>query len=104
MFVFSEISKPFLYLDKGNQFSEGEEVPATCTAPGERGSFFFTFYDGTREILDQISHSNQVQVKLLFKTAGSYNIHCTYTVRSLRDHATSEESNRVFVSVIGEFS
>ncbi|KAM3623915.1 uncharacterized protein V6R79_017027 [Siganus canaliculatus] len=92
------LSKPILHLNNG-VVSEGEEVTARCMAPGETGSMFFYFYKDSKEILDTQVTSNQAEVKLRFKDAGRYKIHCTYTVVLAPDSFKSEESNIVTVTV-----
>ncbi|XP_031723034.1 platelet endothelial cell adhesion molecule isoform X3 [Anarrhichthys ocellatus] len=92
------LSKPVLHLNKG-VVTEGEEITATCTAPGETGSFYFYFYENSTEILDKQVNSNQAEAKLHFSSAGIHRIHCAYTVLITPDFSKSEESNTVTVSV-----
>nr|XP_046258529.1 platelet endothelial cell adhesion molecule isoform X3 [Scatophagus argus] len=90
------LSKPVLHLDK-LEVSEGEELTARCTAPGESGSFVFYFYDGSKEILEKKSDFNQVEVNI--SSNGIHKIHCVYFVLLIPDLFRSEESNVVNVSV-----
>ncbi|XP_070711966.1 platelet endothelial cell adhesion molecule isoform X3 [Pempheris klunzingeri] len=92
------LSKPGLHMNS-TVVSEGEEVTATCTAPGETGSFFFYFYKDSKEILDKRVNSNQAEAKFRFNSAGSHQIHCSYTVLIPPDSYKSEESVAIKVSV-----
>ncbi|KAM6941454.1 platelet endothelial cell adhesion molecule isoform 2-T2 [Lycodopsis pacificus] len=92
------LSKPVLHLNKG-VVTEGEEITAKCTAPGETGSFYFYFYEDSTDILDKQVNSNQAEAKLHFSSAGIHRIHCAYTVLITPDSFKSEESNTVTVSV-----
>lgn len=99
-FGFPGLSKPFFHLNKG-VVSEGEELTAKCTAPGETGSIFFYFYEGSKEILVKQANSNQAEAKLRFSTVGIHKIHCAYIVLVTPDSFKSEESNANVVSVKG---
>ncbi|XP_068583098.1 LOW QUALITY PROTEIN: platelet endothelial cell adhesion molecule [Cebidichthys violaceus] len=92
------LSKPVLHLNKG-VVTEGEEITAKCTAPGETGSFYFYFYEGSKEIQEKQDNSNQAEVKLHLRSSGIHKIHCAYTVLITPDSFKSEESNGVTVSV-----
>ncbi|XP_037620978.1 platelet endothelial cell adhesion molecule isoform X2 [Sebastes umbrosus] len=92
------LSKPVLHLNKG-VVSEGEEITAKCTVPGETGSIFFYFYEDSKEILEKQVISNQAEAKLRFSSVGIHKIHCAYTVLVTPDSFKSEESNTVTVSV-----
>ncbi|XP_068607021.1 LOW QUALITY PROTEIN: platelet endothelial cell adhesion molecule [Brachionichthys hirsutus] len=92
------LSKPLLHLNKG-VVSEGEELTARCTAPGETGSIFFYFYEGTKEILEKQVNSNQAEAKLHLDGVGIHRIRCSYTVLISPDSFPSNESDVVTVSV-----
>ncbi|XP_008293784.1 platelet endothelial cell adhesion molecule isoform X3 [Stegastes partitus] len=92
------LSKPVLHLNKG-VVTEGEELTARCTAPGETGSIFFYFYDKGEEIQDKQVNSNQAEAVLHFRSVGIHRIHCTYTVFVRPDSYKSEESSSAAVSV-----
>ncbi|XP_051802318.1 platelet endothelial cell adhesion molecule isoform X4 [Acanthochromis polyacanthus] len=92
------LSKPVLHLNKG-VVTEGEELTATCMAPGETGSIFFYFYDNSKEIQEKLVNSNQAVAELRFRSTGIHKIHCAYTVLLTPDSFKSEESNSVTVSV-----
>ncbi|XP_033985177.1 platelet endothelial cell adhesion molecule isoform X3 [Trematomus bernacchii] len=92
------LSKPVLHINKG-VVSEGEEVTATCTAPGETGSFFFYFYEDSKEIQEKQVNTNQAEARLHFSSTGHHKIHCGYTVLVTPESFKSEESLSVTVSV-----
>ncbi|CAN9510781.1 unnamed protein product [Ophioblennius macclurei] len=96
------LSRPSLHLNKG-VVTEGEELTAHCSAPGETGSIFFYFHDGAKEIREERVNANQVDVKLRFSSIGIHRIRCSYTVLITPDSSKSQESNAVVVSV-REFS
>ncbi|XP_028262378.1 platelet endothelial cell adhesion molecule isoform X3 [Parambassis ranga] len=91
------LSDPVLHLKKG-VVTEGEDVTVRCTAPGETGSFFFYFYDNSKEIYGVQANTNQTETTLHFAT-GIHRVHCTYTVFILPDSFKSNKSNTVNVSV-----
>lgn len=97
-FGFSGLSKPVLNLNKDTVL-EGEELTATCVADGETGSIFFHFYEGSTEIMDMQSNSNQAEAKLRFSSFGNHTIHCAYTVVITPYTFKSNESNNRPVSV-----
>lgn len=82
--------------------SEGEELIARCTAPGETGSIIFYFYKDSKEIVEERVNSNHAEARLRFNSVGTHKIHCTYTVLVTPDSFTSEESNTITVSVNGK--
>ncbi|XP_060903440.1 platelet endothelial cell adhesion molecule isoform X5 [Labrus mixtus] len=92
------LSKPVLHLNNG-VVSEGEELAARCTAPGETGSIFFYFYEDSTEILERQVSSNQAEAKLRLSKAGSHKIHCDYIVLVPPDSFKSEGSVPIPVSV-----
>ncbi|XP_063739335.1 platelet endothelial cell adhesion molecule isoform X3 [Eleginops maclovinus] len=92
------LSKPVLHINKG-VVSEGEEITAKCTAPGETGSFFFYFFIDSKEIKDMQVNSNQAEVQLHFSSTGIHKIHCGYTVLVTPDSFKSNESDSFTVSV-----
>ncbi|XP_068445118.1 platelet endothelial cell adhesion molecule isoform X2 [Clinocottus analis] len=92
------LSQPILYLTKV-VVSEGEELRASCVAPGETGSIFFYFYEDSKEIQEQQVVFNKTDAKLRLSTVGIHKIHCAYTVLITPDSFKSVESNTVTVSV-----
>lgn len=84
--------------------SEGEEITAWCSAPGETGSIFFYFHSNSTDLAEKRDNTNQVEVKFLLSSVGLHQIYCRYTVMLSPDtpgSADSEVSNSVTVSVRG---
>ncbi|XP_037830789.1 platelet endothelial cell adhesion molecule isoform X3 [Kryptolebias marmoratus] len=92
------LSLPVLHLSKSN-VTEGEDVTATCSAPGETGSFYFHFFDNSRELHEKPVNSNQAEAKLSFKSVGRHSLHCSYTVVMMPKSVDSEDSNTVNITV-----
>ncbi|KAM9818803.1 platelet endothelial cell adhesion molecule isoform 2-T2 [Syngnathus typhle] len=92
------LSAPLLHLNNA-VVSEGEEVTARCTAPGETGSIIFYFYDDAKEILEDRVNSNLSEVKLRFNTVGIHKMYCAYTVLVTPFFFRSDKSNTVTISV-----
>lgn len=94
------LSEPTLQLNKG-VVSEGEEITASCSAPGETGSIFFYFYDNSNDVAEKHESSNQTKVKFHLSSVGIHKIHCRYSVLLTPGSQDSEVSNSVTVSVKG---
>ncbi|XP_041640998.1 platelet endothelial cell adhesion molecule isoform X3 [Cheilinus undulatus] len=92
------LSRPVLQLNN-YAVSEGEEITAKCTAPGETGSIFFYFFEDSKEILERQTNSNQVEAKLRLSNVGIHKIHCEYTVLVTPASFNSEASDSATVSV-----
>ncbi|TWW59785.1 Platelet endothelial cell adhesion molecule [Takifugu flavidus] len=92
------LAEPTLQLNKG-VVSEGEEITATCSAPGETGSIFFYFYDNSTDVAEQHENSNQTKVKFHLSSVGVHKIHCRYSVLLTPGSQDSEVSNGVTVTV-----
>lgn len=96
----SGLSRPVLHLNNG-VVSEGEEIKARCVAPGETGSFFFYFYEDSKEILEVQASSAVAEAKFRLSSVGIHKIHCEYTVLVTPESFKSEGSNTITVSVKG---
>ncbi|XP_037115282.1 platelet endothelial cell adhesion molecule isoform X5 [Syngnathus acus] len=94
----SSLSAPLLHLNN-TVVSEGVEVTARCTAPGEPGSIIFYFYDDAKEILEDSVNSNLSEVKLHFNSVGIHKVYCAYTVLVTPNSFRSDKSNAVTISV-----
>ncbi|XP_061129698.1 platelet endothelial cell adhesion molecule isoform X8 [Syngnathus typhle] len=94
----SSLSPPLLHLNN-TVLSEGEEVTAECTAPGEPGSIIFYFYDDAKEILEDRVNSDLSEVKLHFNSVGIHKVYCAYTVLVTPNSFRSDKSNAVTISV-----
>ncbi|XP_077380279.1 platelet endothelial cell adhesion molecule isoform X1 [Festucalex cinctus] len=92
------LSAPLLHLNNA-VVTEGEELTARCTAPGETGSIIFYFYDDDKEILEDRVSSNLSEVKLRFNNVGIHKMYCSYTVLVTPFFSKSDKSNTVTVSV-----
>uniref|UniRef100_H3DJF7 Platelet endothelial cell adhesion molecule n=1 Tax=Tetraodon nigroviridis TaxID=99883 RepID=H3DJF7_TETNG len=86
------LSTPVLSVDKV-QVNEGEEITAKCSAPGETGSIFFSFYSNATELVEKQEQSDRVEVKVHLGSAGLHQIHCRYTVMLSPDTFGSQDSN-----------
>ncbi|XP_067354497.1 platelet endothelial cell adhesion molecule isoform X4 [Channa argus] len=92
------LSEPVLHLNK-YEVVEGDEVTATCAAPGEQGPLYFSLYKDSEEISRDSSTSPLYENKIPFNKAGTHRIHCTYTVFVEPPGFKSNKSNEVTVSV-----
>ncbi|XP_055077106.1 platelet endothelial cell adhesion molecule isoform X3 [Periophthalmus magnuspinnatus] len=92
------LSPPVLQIDQ-TMLSEGEELQATCTAPGETGSIIFYFYEDLKEKREERVNTDQVKVAFPLSGPGHHTIQCSYTVLIPPDSIVSENSHSVHVSV-----
>ncbi|CAL8356515.1 unnamed protein product [Boreogadus saida] len=92
------VSVPLLHLSRSS-LSEGEELTATCSAPDERGAFFFYFFVDGREVQDKPARINRADAQLRFNGGGVRQVHCEYTVMLAPGSTKSNKSNTVTVSV-----
>ncbi|XP_029005494.1 platelet endothelial cell adhesion molecule-like isoform X3 [Betta splendens] len=92
------LSKPVLRLNN-TEVTEGDEVTAKCEAPGETGSIFFSFYEGSKVITESGVNGNQLEAQLPLSSTGTHTLHCTYVVFIMQDLFKSEESDAVHVTV-----
>lgn len=80
--------------------TEGQEITAWCSAPGETGTIIFYFYDNSTKVMRKYGSSTQLEVKFPLSSAGLHQIHCRYRVVA-DESPMSEVSNSVTVSVRG---
>lgn len=99
--MFPGLSQPVLHLNM-NVVNEGEEVRATCIAPGEIGPFIFFFFDNDEQISRVEGLSNQAKTTLRLSGADTHQIHCSYKIRTAEDTFPSTKSSNVTVSVKGQ--
>ncbi|XP_054635165.1 platelet endothelial cell adhesion molecule isoform X3 [Dunckerocampus dactyliophorus] len=92
------LSTPQLHFNKG-VVSEGEELTARCSAPGETGSIIFYFYDDSKEILEERVNSNLSEVKLHFSSVGIHKLSCSYTILVTPYYFKSNKSQPLTLSV-----
>ncbi|XP_061844390.1 platelet endothelial cell adhesion molecule isoform X3 [Nerophis lumbriciformis] len=92
------LSAPQFHFNKG-VVSEGEELTAKCTAPGETGSIIFYFYDNSKEIREERVNSNMSEVKLHFNSVGIHKLYCSYTIPVTPDSFQSDKSQPLTLTV-----
>ncbi|KAK0154225.1 Platelet endothelial cell adhesion molecule [Merluccius polli] len=97
------LARPVLYLEK-QKFSEGEDVTARCSAPGESGSINFHFYVDDKELQYVAQYgapvtSNQVDAKLRIRDTGRHSVRCDYTVQIPSAFVKSDSSNSFTVTI-----
>uniref|UniRef100_A0A8C6SIV5 Immunoglobulin domain-containing protein n=1 Tax=Neogobius melanostomus TaxID=47308 RepID=A0A8C6SIV5_9GOBI len=92
------LSTPVLLVDQ-TKLKEGEELKASCTAPGETGSIIFYFYEDLKEKRDERVNSDHVEVMFPLSGPGHHTIECSYMVLIPPDSIPSEKSSSVHVSV-----
>ncbi|CAL9700883.1 unnamed protein product [Knipowitschia caucasica] len=92
------LSTPVLRVEQ-TMLNEGEELTASCSAPGETGSIIFYFYEDLKEKRDERVNSEQVDVTFPLSGPGHHTIDCSYTVLIPPDSIASEKSSSVHVSV-----
>lgn len=95
------MSTPVLQLHQ-DRLSEGEELTASCTAPGETGSIIFYFYEDMKEKHELRVSTNHVEVSLTFSGLGHHTIQCAYIVQLSPDSIQSEKSSAHNVTVRGK--
>ncbi|KAM9792166.1 platelet endothelial cell adhesion molecule [Neosynchiropus ocellatus] len=89
---------PQLHLDNV-EVTEGEELTARCTAPGETGHFTFYLYDNSKDVLVKNVDTNEAEFNYRLRTAGNHTIHCSYDVIVRGASTNSRESNKVALLV-----
>ncbi|KAJ8363598.1 hypothetical protein SKAU_G00124290 [Synaphobranchus kaupii] len=73
------LQTPVLFINK-SFVTEGEEVTASCSAPKEFGSFYFYFYEGSKEVKKMATSSNVVKAELKFTSQGNKSLYCEYVI------------------------
>ncbi|KAM4635424.1 platelet endothelial cell adhesion molecule [Polymixia lowei] len=101
------LQRPVLQLSN-TQFFEREAFTATCSAPDEKGSLLFHFYQepvpGEPQEIKQVSSSgNSSETQLTLRRAGDSNLYCDYDIPLLPQAGRSNSSNKVQVIVKGLF-
>lgn len=99
------LQTPILQLNKTILF-ESEEVIATCSAPGEKGSLIFNFYQRFRtgepqQIKRVVSPGNTSETKLALRHIGDSHLYCNYGIALVPDAGHSNHSNEIQVIVKG---
>ncbi|XP_064180407.1 platelet endothelial cell adhesion molecule isoform X12 [Anguilla rostrata] len=92
------LQTPVLLLSK-TTVTEGEEVTASCSAPNETGSFYFYFFEGSKELKKVPTSENLAKAQLKFSSPGNESVTCQYVISLQPDLVTSSRSkpSRVYV-------
>ncbi|KAM9843991.1 platelet endothelial cell adhesion molecule [Aulostomus maculatus] len=99
------LQTPTLHLNK-TTFFEGEEFMATCSAPQEKGSLIFHFYQKSRsgehrEIKKVATTGNSSETKLVLRQVGDSHLYCDYENTLVSGSRRSNRSNEIQVIVKG---
>ncbi|XP_028267630.1 platelet endothelial cell adhesion molecule [Parambassis ranga] len=97
------LQTPTLYLSNLTPF-ESQEFSATCSAPEEKGSLKFTFYQrfpsGEPEIVKQLQTTgNSSATMLKFRHIGEIFLHCSYEISLVSGTRRSNSSKEFQVAV-----
>ncbi|KAL6102687.1 pecam1 [Pungitius sinensis] len=95
------LQTPVLYLNKTAPY-EGEEFTATCSAPEEKGSLVFRFYQmsttgGSQKIKQPAPTGVSSETTLVLRAVGDSVLYCDYEVNL--DFGRSNRSNQIPVMV-----
>ncbi|KAF7659201.1 hypothetical protein LDENG_00001590 [Lucifuga dentata] len=101
------LQAPIFHLSKTTLY-ESEELIATCSAPQEKGSLIFHFYQESRNAvpqkIKQVGPSgNASETRLVLRQAGDSYLYCDYEIPTLPEAGRSNISNKVQVIVRGLF-
>lgn len=84
---------------------ESQPLVATCSAPQEKGSLVFQFFQESSSVvtlLKQVfSPGNLLETKLLLGDIGDKDIFCNYSILTLPQAGSSSSSNKLKVLVKG---
>ncbi|KAJ8264135.1 hypothetical protein GJAV_G00145590, partial [Gymnothorax javanicus] len=94
----SGLQTPILTLNE-TKVTEGEKVTAFCRAPSETGSLYFFFFEGTNELQNVHSYTNEAKAELKFKQPGNKSLHCDYSVDLQPGFKRSNQSGKVYIFV-----
>ncbi|XP_050929932.1 platelet endothelial cell adhesion molecule isoform X2 [Lates calcarifer] len=97
------LQTPTLYLDK-TTFYAGDDFKATCSAPEERGSFIFRFFQRFRneepQQMKQVAPiGNFSETTLILRQTGDYFLYCSYEINLVSGTRRSNRSNEIHVNV-----
>lgn len=98
---------PTLNLSKSTLY-DGEEFLAVCSAPDERGSLIFQFYQRessgeTRMMKQTGTAGTSSETTLVIRTVGDSFLYCRYEVSLVSGNRRSNQSNEIQVMVRGLF-
>lgn len=100
------LQTPVLYLNNTTPY-ESEEFPATCSAPKEKGSLIFRFYQRFRSgeiqrIKQFASTGNSSETTLRLKPVGDSILYCDYEINLVSGSRRSNRSAEIHVIVRGD--
>ena len=100
------LQTPILYLDNGSPY-ESEEFTATCSAPEEKGSLIFRFYQRFRSgepqrIKQSAPSGNSSETTLFLRHVGDSFLYCDYEINLVSGPRRSNRSNEIQVIVKGD--
>uniref|UniRef100_A0A8C2Z0B1 Platelet endothelial cell adhesion molecule n=1 Tax=Cyclopterus lumpus TaxID=8103 RepID=A0A8C2Z0B1_CYCLU len=99
------LQAPILYLNKTSPY-ESEEFTAACSAPEEKGSLVFRFYQKFRtgepqRIKQTAATGNSSETTLVLRAIGDSFLYCDYEVNLVSGARRSNRSNEITVIVKG---
>ncbi|XP_068584104.1 platelet endothelial cell adhesion molecule isoform X2 [Cebidichthys violaceus] len=97
------LQTPVLYLNKTSPY-ESEEFTASCSAPEEKGSLTFSFYqrfrDGDLKRIKQTARTgNSSETTLVLRSVGDSVLYCDYEVNLVSGSRRSNRSDEILVIV-----
>lgn len=100
------LQTPTLYINNTAPY-EGEEFTAVCSAPEEKGSLIFRFYQrfprGESEIIKQLAPSvNSSETTLKLRPVGDRLLYCDYEINLVSGPRRSNRSVEISVLVKGD--
>ncbi|KAM6966719.1 platelet endothelial cell adhesion molecule [Tautogolabrus adspersus] len=99
----SGLQTPILHLNKTKPY-ESEEFTATCSAPKEKGSLVFRFYQRlrsgqTQKIKQLAPTGNSSETTLVLRGVGDSLLYCDYEINLVSGARRSNQSNEILVLV-----
>ncbi|XP_041633628.1 platelet endothelial cell adhesion molecule [Cheilinus undulatus] len=99
------LQTPILYINKMRPF-ESEEFTASCSAPEEKGSLIFRFYQrsqsGESQKIRQLAPTgNSSETTLVLRVVGDRFLYCDYEINLVSGNRRSNQSNDIQVIVRG---
>lgn len=106
VFLSSGLQTPFLYLNKTAPY-ESEEFTAMCSAPEEKGSLIFRFYqkfqnEEFQKIKQPAPTGNSSETTLVLRLVGNSVLYCDYEINLVSGPRRSNRSNEITVIVKGD--
>lgn len=106
VFLSLGLQTPILHLNKTTPY-ESEEFTATCSAPEEKGSLIFRFYQrfrtgGSQKIKQPAPTGNSSETTLVLRLVGDSILYCDYEINLVSGPRHSNRSNEIPVIVKGD--